>query len=82
VDAGDADAPPMSTIWHDGKVVGEVTSGGWGYRVDASIALAELPPELADPGNRVEVEIFGERRPALVQGDRALWDPANVRLRA
>jgi dimethylglycine dehydrogenase len=82
VDAGDADAPPMSTIWHQGKVVGEVTSGGWGYRVDASIALAELHPELAEPGSRVEVEIYGDRRPALVQGDRALWDPANDRLRA
>jgi dimethylglycine dehydrogenase len=62
--------------------VGEVTSGGWGYRVGASLALAELRPDLAEPGARVEVEIFGERRPALVHGDRALWDPENERLRA
>jgi len=46
------------------------------------IALAELHPELAEPGSRVEVEIYGDRRPALVQGARALWDPANERLRA
>ena len=32
VDAGDCDAPYMSTLWHDGKIVGETTSGGWGYR--------------------------------------------------
>ncbi len=42
VDAGEADAPPMSTLWHEGVVVGEATSGGWGYRVGASIALAML----------------------------------------
>jgi dimethylglycine dehydrogenase len=78
VDAGEADAPYMSTIWHDGQVVGEVTSGGWGYRVGASIALAMLRPDLACPGTAVEVEIFGERRPALVRplwATRPLWDP-------
>jgi hypothetical protein len=47
VDAGEADAPPMSTIWHEGRVVGEATSGGWGYRVGASIALAMLRADLA-----------------------------------
>ncbi|MBT8415542.1 MAG: FAD-dependent oxidoreductase, partial [Boseongicola sp.] len=33
VDAGDADAPYMSTLWHGDEVVGETTSGAWGYRV-------------------------------------------------
>ncbi len=33
VDAGECDAPYMSTLWHDGKVVGETTSGALGYRV-------------------------------------------------
>jgi dimethylglycine dehydrogenase len=44
VDAGDCDAPYMSTLWHDGKVVGETTSGNWGYRhrVHKSIALGML----------------------------------------
>jgi dimethylglycine dehydrogenase len=82
VDAGEADAPPMSTIWHDGRVVGEATSGGWGYRVGASIALAMLRADLAVAGTAVQVEIYGERRPAVVQGDGPLWDPENARLRA
>jgi hypothetical protein len=30
VEAGDCDAPYMSTLWHEGTVVGETTSGGWG----------------------------------------------------
>ena len=82
VDAGDADAPYMSTLWHDGQVVGETTSGGWGYRVNASIALGMLRADLAEPGTKIEVEIYGERRPAVVQQDQPLWDPANERVRA
>ena len=82
VEAGDADAPYMSTIWHNGKIVGETTSGGWGYRINASVALAMLRADLAIPGTVVEVEIYGERRRAVVQPDQPLWDPKNERLRA
>lgn len=82
VDAGKCDAPYMSTLWHDGTVVGETTSGGWGYRVNGSIALAMLRADLAIPGQKIEVEIYGERRPAVVQKDQPLWDPGNERLRA
>ncbi|MGL4489378.1 MAG: GcvT family protein [Rhizobiaceae bacterium] len=82
VEAGECDAPYMSTIWHDGKIVGETTSGGWGYRVNKSIALAMLKTELNVPGTVVEVEIYGERFKATVQEDQPLWDPKNERIRA
>jgi dimethylglycine dehydrogenase len=82
VNANGADAPYMSTLWHGDAVVGETTSGGWGYRVGSSIALGMLRADLAAPGAEIEVEIFGERRPAVVRGDGPLWDPANERLRA
>ncbi|MFT5639235.1 MAG: dimethylglycine dehydrogenase, partial [Paracoccaceae bacterium] len=82
VDAGDADAPYMSTLWHDGGVVGETTSGGWGYRVNGSVALGMLRADLAVPGTELEVDIFGQRCRAVVQEDRPLWDPENERLRA
>lgn len=82
VDAGDADAPYMSTLWHDGKIVGETTSGAWGYRVNASVALGIIRADLAAPGTEIEVEIYGERCRAVVQEDQPLWDPANERLRA
>ena len=81
VDAGDTDAPYMSCIWHDGQIVGETTSGGWGYRVGASIALGMVRADLATPGTELQVEIYGERRPAIVQPDQPLWDPNNERLR-
>ena len=82
VEAGTYDPPYMSTIWHDGKVVGETTSGGWGHRVDACIALGMLRADLAVPGTALEVEIFGQRCAAVVQPDAPLWDPANARIRA
>lgn len=82
VDAGECDAPYMSTLWHDGKVVGETTSGNWGYRTGKSIALGMLKADLAVPGTEVEVEIYGDRFKAIVQPDGPLFDPNNERLRA
>ncbi len=82
VEAGDADAPYMSTIWHNGEVVGETTSGAWGYRVNKSIALGMIRTDLANPGTELEVEIYGQRCKAAVQPDQPLWDPENERLRA
>ena len=82
VDAGDQDAPYMATLWHNGDVVGETTSGDWGYRVGASIALGMIRTDLAVPGTEIEVDIFGEKRRAVVQPEGPLWDPENERLRA
>ncbi len=82
VEARDADAPYMSTIWQGGHVVGETTSGGWGYRVDGSIALGLVRADLAVEGTALEVEIYGERCKAVVQKDTPLWDPRNERIRA
>ncbi|CUH99156.1 GcvT family protein [Leisingera aquaemixtae] len=82
VDAGEADAPYMSCIWKDGEIVGETTSGDWGYRVNASIALGMVRADLAVPGTGLEVEIYGAKYRAVVQKDEPLWDPANARLRA
>jgi len=57
-----------------------VTSGGYGYTVERSIAYAYVPAAHAAPGEAVEVEIFGE----WVGGEVApepLFDPAGERLR-
>ena len=82
IDAGTCDAPYMSTLWQGDTLVGETTSGAWGYRVNASVALAMLRPDLTEPGTELEVEIYGERRRAVVQQDQPLWDPENERLKA
>ncbi len=82
VQAGDCDPPYMSTIWHNGHVVGETTSGYFGHRAQACIALGMLRSDLNEPGTAVEVEIFGTRYPAVVQADQPVWDPKNERIRA
>ena len=82
IEAGDQDPPYMSTIWHQGRVVGEVTSGYFGHRVQACIGLGMLKTEVNVPGTAVEVEIFGQRFAAIVQADAPVWDPKNERIRA
>ncbi|MCF6305404.1 MAG: FAD-dependent oxidoreductase [Rhodobacteraceae bacterium] len=82
VDTEKFDAPYMSTLWHNEKVVGETTSGGWGHRIDRSIALGMLRADLAIEGTEIEVEIYGKRHKTTVQADQPLWDPENQRIRA
>ncbi len=82
VDVEDYDVPYMAPLWSGDRNVGEATSGGYGYRVNAAIAFGMVRSELTAPGTELEVEIYGKRYPAKVQDDQALWDPENERLRA
>ena len=61
-------------------VVGRVTSGGYGFAVERSIAFAYLPPDLAAIGTRGEVEVFGEWVGFEVVRD-PLYDPKGERIR-
>jgi len=80
VDAKDADAAAVSIVYHRDTPVGLVTSGGYGYRIHQSIALAYVRTDLAVAGQVLEIEILGERRRAVV-GVEPLFDPENLRLR-
>ncbi len=65
----------------EGAAAGRVTSGGYGYSVERSVAYAYLPASHAEPGQPVEVEIFGEWTPGEVAAE-PLWDPSGDRVRA
>ncbi len=65
----------------DGAVAGRVTSGGYGYTVECSIAYAYLPAEHAQPGTEVDVEVFGARVAGAV-AEEPLYDPRGERVRA
>jgi 4-methylaminobutanoate oxidase (formaldehyde-forming) len=62
-----------------GGIQGRVTSGGYGYAVQRSIAYAYLPREVAI-GDEVEVDIFGRWVPGEVSRE-PLFDPSGDRLR-
>jgi glycine cleavage system T protein len=65
----------------DGEIVGRVTSGGYGYTVERSIAYGYVPAEAAEPGQAVEIEIFGAWVPGEVARE-PLYDPDGNRVRA
>ena len=81
VDARDADAFGDEPIWHDGKVVGWVTSGGYGHTVKKSLALAYVPGALAGSTSGLEIEILGERRPARIL-PAPPYDPDGMKMRS
>jgi glycine cleavage system aminomethyltransferase T/glycine/D-amino acid oxidase-like deaminating enzyme len=63
------------------EIVGRVTTGGYGYTVERSIAYAYVPTASAEPGTPVAVEIFGR----WVEGEIAaepLFDQAGERIRS
>jgi dimethylglycine dehydrogenase len=81
VEARDADASGDEPIWHDGKVIGWVTSGAFGHSVQRSLALGYVPKEYAELGSGFEIEILGELCKATRQA-AAAFDPDGSRMRA
>jgi len=79
VEAADADVIGDEPIWHGGEVVGWVTSGGYAHYAGRSVALGYVPARLAE-AEGFEIEILGERRPAVLQPE-SLFDPEQRRLR-
>jgi 4-methylaminobutanoate oxidase (formaldehyde-forming) len=72
-------------LWKDGRIVGHVTSGDWGFRVDKMIGLASLEnpdgvsKDWIDQGG-FTVQIAGQMWPAQLQL-APLYDPAGERMR-
>jgi len=76
----DSDLYGGEAVYADGRVVGRLRSGGWGYTVAKHIGLVYLPPSLTAVGTPLAVEAFGVRFAAEVAPD-VLYDPAGARLR-
>jgi dimethylglycine dehydrogenase len=75
-----ADVIGDEPIWHDGEVVGWVTSGAYSHYCGMSLALGYVPAALDRPGAEFEIEIIGHRRPARLLSEPVL-DPAGERMR-
>ncbi|KAB2848652.1 MAG: aminomethyl transferase family protein, partial [Hyphomicrobiaceae bacterium] len=81
VETKDADAFGDEPIWHNGKVVGWVTSGSYGHTVKMSLVLGYVPAGIAAEKSGFEIEILGERFPAHILPAAAV-DPKGERMRA
>jgi len=79
---GEADAPALASVFDAaGERVGLVTSGGWSFTLNASLALAYVRPAFEAAGSKLFVDVYGTRVGATV-GAEPLYDPTNARLRA
>jgi sarcosine dehydrogenase len=67
------------TITCRGKVVGVVSSGGYGHTVEKTIALGYLPASEADHQEGFDIEVFGEAIPA-VRLTKPAYDPERSRI--
>jgi len=74
------DAPYCAPVLVGNEHAGIVTSAGFGHRIGRAIALAYVRRDLAIEGQRVEIEILGERAAATLARE-PLYDPDNRRLR-
>ncbi|MFD9895335.1 FAD-dependent oxidoreductase [Amycolatopsis sp. NPDC059027] len=68
-------------VYAQSRPIGYVTSAAYGYTVGKNIAYAWLPVDYTTPGQRVEIEYFAEKIPALVAAE-PLFDPTMTRLRS
>ena len=80
-DVTDADARGSEPIYQNDDIVGRVTSGGYGWRVGKSLALAMVRPDLAVVGAELEIAILGVRHNATIIADSP-FDPDNQALRS
>ena len=68
-------------IYKDNKVVGRATGGEYGFRLDKSIALAMVKPDLANVGEKLKVDILGKMYEATILEENP-YDVENKLLRA
>ncbi|MDW3222975.1 MAG: FAD-dependent oxidoreductase [Paracoccaceae bacterium] len=80
VESKDADATGFEPVWAGGKVVGFVTSGGYGHTVGKSLAMAMIDQEHCAEGTELSVHIVGAEQPARVIA-ASPYDPAGRAMR-
>ena len=81
IEVDGADAIGNEPVYYKGSIVGVVTSGGYGFRVNKSLAFAYVNAELAEIGNEFDIQILGSFRKAIVLKDMA-YDKKNERLKS
>ncbi|PSL16587.1 GcvT family protein [Shimia abyssi] len=81
IDVDGIDVSGDEAILKDGEAVGYVSSGGYGHRAGASMAMGYVSADNAAPGSQLQVEILGEFYQANVLGAPA-YDANGANMRA
>lgn len=66
VDCDHSDAARFDPVWLGDRRVGAVTSGAYGHLTGASVALARVHRDVAEPGRQLSVHVLGELVTATV----------------
>ncbi len=80
VDTDMAEVHGSDAVYADGRPIGMVTTGAYGFSAQQGLAFAYLAPEYTEPGTELEVRVIGDFRPARVLGE-PIYDPTSSRLR-
>jgi dimethylglycine dehydrogenase len=80
VDAPHLDIIGQEPVYDGDRIIGSVTSGGFGHAIGKNLAFLYVYPEYASPGSSFEIEMLGHRYPARVI-DQPAYDPKNERMR-
>ena len=81
VDAVQSDPLGSESVWYEGRAVGQVSSGGYGYDQGRYLAFAYIKPALNQVGNEFEVLVMGAPRRAIIV-EQCVYDPQNLLPRA
>jgi dimethylglycine dehydrogenase len=76
----DSDARGSEPIYANGNLIGRATNGGFGWRVNKSLALAMVKPEHAAVGHELEIKILDKMFKATVIAESP-YDGENIKLR-
>lgn len=76
----DADPWGREALYHDGKRIGRLTSGGYSVHFGKSIGMGYIPVELAAPGTKLKVRMLGQLWDVEVTVDSP-YDPKNAVIR-
>ena len=77
----DSDARGSEPLYSNGRLVGRATNGGFGFRVNKSLALGMVGPQHSAVGTELEIKILGKLFKATVIPESP-YDPDNKALRA
>jgi dimethylglycine dehydrogenase len=77
----DADPWGREALYNDDRKIGRLTSGGYSVAFKKSIGMGYVEPDLAIIGQKLTVNILGERYDCEIVEDSP-YDPKNITIRA